>query len=146
MRSYRSVSDKAVRQDIVRSTKSSKLKCFKFFRFLVCGGRCFCLCISCTSVVLREEFHFHLKKRTLRRHLQNQTLLWTQGCFYKGIPIPLVRISLPQNTQNPDVAAVCVAVHQALVTTFKAKDVIFSLLATNRENWSFGLGVAQYVI
>ena len=48
--------------------------------------------------------------------------------------MPLVRISLPQNTQNPDVAAVCKAIHQALVTIFKAKDVIFRLLATNREN------------
>ena len=96
--------------------------------------------------MLREEFHFHLKKRTLRRHLQNQTLLWTQGFFYKVIPMPLVRISRPQNTQNPDVAAVCVAVHQALVTTFKAEDVIINLLETNHENWSFGLGVAQYAI
>ena len=59
--------------------------------------------------------------------------------------MPLVRISLPQNTQKSDVAAVCVAVHQALVVTFKAEDVIINLLETNRENWSFGLGVAQYV-
>ena len=60
--------------------------------------------------------------------------------------MPLVRISLPQNTQNPDVAAVCVAVHRALGTTFKVEDMTINLLQTNRENWSFGLGVAQYAI
>ena len=127
--------------------------------------------------------------------------------------MPLVRISLPQNTQPSDVAAVSAAVHQALVATFnvpepdrfqaihrhsqeelvctpeflgikhsthvvfvqiscspgrsvdmkkalyekiaidiansssfKAGDVIINLLETNRENWSFGLGVAQYAI
>ena len=60
--------------------------------------------------------------------------------------MPLVRVSLPQNTQPSDVAAVCVAAHQALVTTFKAEDMIINLLETNRENWSFGLGVAQYAI
>jgi 4-oxalocrotonate tautomerase len=127
--------------------------------------------------------------------------------------MPLVRISLPQNTQPVDVAAVSSAVHQALVTTFnvpepdrfqvihkhsseelvctpeflgiqhsqhvvfvqiscspgrsldmkkalyakiatdvalassfKAEDVIINLLETSRENWSFGLGVAQYAL
>lgn len=31
-------------------------------------------------------------------------------------------------------------------SSFKAEDVIINLLETNRENWSFGLGVAQYAI
>ncbi len=127
--------------------------------------------------------------------------------------MPLVRISLPQNTQPSDIAAVSAAVHQALVATFnvpepdrfqaihrhsqqelvcsteflgirhspqvvfvqiscspgrsldmkkalyakmaqdiaitssfKAEDVIINLLETSRENWSFGLGIAQYAI
>jgi 4-oxalocrotonate tautomerase len=127
--------------------------------------------------------------------------------------MPLVRISLPQNTLPADVAAASDAVHNALVATFnvpepdrfqaihrhnpeelvctseflgvkhsrhvvfvqiscspgrsldmkkalyariavdisgassfKAEDVIINLLETNRENWSFGLGVAQYAL
>lgn len=127
--------------------------------------------------------------------------------------MPLVRISLPQHTTSPDVAAISTAVHNALVATFnvpepdrfqaihrhsqeelvcspeflgikhsehvvfvqiscspgrsldmkkalyakiafdvahssrfKVEDVIINLLETNRENWSFGLGVAQYAI
>ena len=60
--------------------------------------------------------------------------------------MPLVRVSLPQNTQPSDVAAVCVAAHQALVVTFKGEDVIINLIWANRENRSFGLGVAQYAI
>ena len=31
-------------------------------------------------------------------------------------------------------------------SSFKAEDVIINLLETSRENWSFGLGVAQYAI
>ena len=34
----------------------------------------------------------------------------------------------------------------ALASSFKADDVIISLLETNRENWSFGLGIAQYAL
>ena len=127
--------------------------------------------------------------------------------------MPLVRISLPQNTPLPDVAAISTAIHNALVATFnvpepdrfqaihkhsqeelictpeflgiqhsqqvvfvqiscspgrsldmkkalyakmvadialtsnfKAEDVIINLLETNRENWSFGLGIAQYAL
>ena len=127
--------------------------------------------------------------------------------------MPLVRISLPQNTLPADLAAVSTAVHNALVATFnvpepdcfqaihkhsqnelvctpeflgiqhsqhvvfvqincsygrslemkkalyakiaadiahtssfKADDVIINLLETSRENWSFGLGVAQYAL
>ena len=125
--------------------------------------------------------------------------------------MPLVRISLPQNTTAADTAAVSNAVHNALVatfnvpqadcfqaihrhlptdlvctseflgvqhtqhvvlvqiscspgrtlemkkalykhiadgiagtSTFKPEDVIINLLETGRENWSFGLGIAQY--
>ena len=32
----------------------------------------------------------------------------------------------------------------AASSSFKAEDVIINLLETNRENWSFGLGIAQY--
>ena len=32
----------------------------------------------------------------------------------------------------------------AATSTFKAEDVIINLLETSRENWSFGLGIAQY--
>ena len=127
--------------------------------------------------------------------------------------MPLVRISLPQNTHPSDVMAVSAAIHRALVATFnvpepdrfqaihshsphelvctsgflgvshsdnvvfvqiscssgrsldtkkalyakiaadialassfKAEDVIINLLETSRENWSFGLGIAQYAI
>jgi 4-oxalocrotonate tautomerase len=127
--------------------------------------------------------------------------------------MPLVRISLPQNTLSADIVAVSKAVHNALVATFnvpepdrfqaihkhnadelvctpeflgvqhsphvvfvqiscspgrslelkkalyskiaadiaqtsnfKAADVIINLLETSRENWSFGLGVAQYAL
>jgi 4-oxalocrotonate tautomerase len=127
--------------------------------------------------------------------------------------MPLVRISLPQNTTSSDAAAISTAVHNALVATFnvpepdrfqaihrhsredlvcspeflgikhsdhvvfvqiscspgrsldmkkalyakiaadialassfKVEDVIINLLETSRENWSFGLGVAQYVV
>lgn len=127
--------------------------------------------------------------------------------------MPLVRISLPQNTSAVDVTAVSSSVHLALVCTFnvpepdrfqaihkhspddlvctpeflgvqhspnvvfvqiscspgrsvdmkkalyakiaeeiarsssfKAEDVIINLLETPRENWSFGLGVAQYAL
>ena len=31
-------------------------------------------------------------------------------------------------------------------SSFKAEDVIINLLETSRENWSFGLGVAQYAV
>lgn len=125
--------------------------------------------------------------------------------------MPLVRISLAQNTTAADTAAVSNAVHNALVatfnvpqadcfqaihrhaphdlvctseflgvqhtqhvvlvqiscspgrtlqmkkalykhiadgiagtSTFKPEDVIINLLETGRENWSFGLGIAQY--
>jgi 4-oxalocrotonate tautomerase len=125
--------------------------------------------------------------------------------------MPLVRISLPQNTPLADISAVSSAVHRALVETFNvpeldrfqvihrhspeelvctpeylgvshgghvvfvqitcapgrslemkkalyarialdisrtsafpAADVIINLVETGRENWSFGLGVAQY--
>ena len=34
----------------------------------------------------------------------------------------------------------------ALTSSFKAEDVIINLLETNRENWSFGLGIAQYAL
>ena len=127
--------------------------------------------------------------------------------------MPLVRISLPQDTPTVDTTAVSTAVHNALVATFnvpepdrfqaihrhnqeelictpeflgiqhsqhavfvqiscspgrspdmkkalyakiatdiamtssfKAEDVIINLLETNRENWSFGLGIAQYAL
>lgn len=33
-----------------------------------------------------------------------------------------------------------------LTSSFKPADVIINLLETSRENWSFGLGVAQYAI
>ena len=125
--------------------------------------------------------------------------------------MPLVRISLPQNTPSADISAVSNAVHRALVETFNvpeldrfqvihrhspeelvctpeylgvshgghvvfvqitcapgrslgmkkalyarialdisrtsafpAADVIINLVETGRENWPFGLGVAQY--
>lgn len=125
--------------------------------------------------------------------------------------MPLVRISLPENTTAADTASVSTAVHNALVatfnvpqadrfqaihrhapqdlictpeflgvqhsqhvvfvqiscsagrslelkktlyatiasgiaavSTFKPEDVIINLLETSRENWSFGLGIAQY--
>lgn len=32
----------------------------------------------------------------------------------------------------------------ASASTFKSEDVIINLLETSRENWSFGLGIAQY--
>ncbi len=127
--------------------------------------------------------------------------------------MPLVRISLPQDTSLADVQAVSNAIHTALVATFnvpeldrfqaidrhsppelvctpeflgiqhsqhvvfvqiscspgrsldmkkalyakisaeiaasgsfKAEDVIINLLETSRENWSFGLGIAQYAL
>ena len=31
-------------------------------------------------------------------------------------------------------------------SSFKAEDVIINLLETSRENWSFGLGIAQYAL
>ena len=34
----------------------------------------------------------------------------------------------------------------AHTSNFKAEDVIINLLETSRENWSFGLGIAQYAI
>jgi len=125
--------------------------------------------------------------------------------------MPLVRISLPQNTPSADISAVSDAVHHALMETFNvpeldrfqvihrhspeelvctheylgvshgghvvfvqvtcapgrslemkkalyakmaldisqasafpAEDVIINLVETSRENWSFGLGIAQY--
>ena len=127
--------------------------------------------------------------------------------------MPLVRISLPQDTQLADVQAVSAAIHKALIATFnvpepdlfqaihrhnpqelvctpefldirhshhvvfiqiscspgrsldtkkalyakiaediaqsssfKAEDVIINLLETSRENWAFGLGIAQYAL
>lgn len=127
--------------------------------------------------------------------------------------MPLLRISLPQNTHPAAVTAASEAVHNALVATFnvpepdrfqvihrhspeelvctpeflgvkhsqhvvfvqiscspgrsldmkkalyakiaadisrtfsfKADDVFINLLETNRENWSFGSGVAQYAL
>jgi 4-oxalocrotonate tautomerase len=34
----------------------------------------------------------------------------------------------------------------SLASTFSAADVIINLVETNRENWSFGMGVAQYAL
>lgn len=34
----------------------------------------------------------------------------------------------------------------AHTSNFKAEDVIINLLETSRENWCFGLGIAQYAI
>ena len=34
----------------------------------------------------------------------------------------------------------------ARTSSFKPEDVIINLLETSRENWSFGLGVAQYAL
>ena len=39
-----------------------------------------------------------------------------------------------------------IAADIALTSSFKAEDVIINLLETNRENWSFGLGIAQYAL
>jgi 4-oxalocrotonate tautomerase len=39
-----------------------------------------------------------------------------------------------------------IATDIALSSSFKAEDVIINLLETSRENWSFGLGVAQYAL
>ena len=39
-----------------------------------------------------------------------------------------------------------IATDIALASSFKAEDVIINLLETNRENWSFGLGIAQYAL
>ena len=39
-----------------------------------------------------------------------------------------------------------VAADIAHTSSFKAEDVIINLLETHRENWSFGLGVAQYAL
>ena len=39
-----------------------------------------------------------------------------------------------------------IATDIALASSFKAEDVIINLLETNRENWSFGLGIAQYAV
>ena len=39
-----------------------------------------------------------------------------------------------------------VANNIAHTSNFKAEDVIINLLETSRENWSFGLGIAQYAI
>ena len=37
-----------------------------------------------------------------------------------------------------------IATDIARTSSFKTDDVIINLLETSRENWSFGLGVAQY--
>lgn len=39
-----------------------------------------------------------------------------------------------------------IALDIAHSSSFKAEDVIINLLETSRENWSFGLGIAQYVL
>ena len=39
-----------------------------------------------------------------------------------------------------------IALDIAHASSFKVEDVIINLLETSRENWSFGLGVAQYAI
>ena len=39
-----------------------------------------------------------------------------------------------------------IAADIALTSSFKLEDVIINLLETSRENWSFGLGVAQYAL
>ena len=39
-----------------------------------------------------------------------------------------------------------IATDIAFASSFKPEDVIINLLETNRENWSFGLGIAQYAI
>lgn len=39
-----------------------------------------------------------------------------------------------------------IATDIALTSSFQGEDVIINLLETNRENWSFGLGVAQYAV
>ena len=37
-----------------------------------------------------------------------------------------------------------IALGVAAGSSFKAEDVIINLLETDRDNWSFGLGIAQY--
>ena len=39
-----------------------------------------------------------------------------------------------------------IAADIARTSSFKSEDVIINLLETHRENWSFGLGVAQYAL
>ena len=39
-----------------------------------------------------------------------------------------------------------IATDVAAASSFKVEDVIINLLETSRENWSFGLGVAQYAL
>ncbi|MGB4115505.1 MAG: tautomerase family protein [Polaromonas sp.] len=39
-----------------------------------------------------------------------------------------------------------IAADIARSSSFKPEDVIINLLETHRENWSFGLGVAQYAL
>lgn len=39
-----------------------------------------------------------------------------------------------------------IATDIAAASSFKPEDVIINLLETSRENWSFGLGVAQYAV
>jgi 4-oxalocrotonate tautomerase len=39
-----------------------------------------------------------------------------------------------------------IAADVAHSSSFAANDVIINLLETSRENWSFGLGIAQYAL
>ena len=39
-----------------------------------------------------------------------------------------------------------IAADVGLTSSFKTNDVIINLLETSRENWSFGQGIAQYVV
>ena len=66
--------------------------------------------------------------------------------------MPLVRIDLIKGRTGAEVAAIGESVQRALVEHMNVpardrfQDVAISLIESTREDWSFGHGVAQYLV
>lgn len=59
--------------------------------------------------------------------------------------MPLVRIDLIKGRSETEVAAIGEAVQRALAGV-RPEDVAISIVESTRDDWSFGNGVAQYVV
>lgn len=90
-----------------------------------------------------EPDRFH----AIHRHDPHELVCTTE---FLGIPhsphVVFVQISCSfgRNLEMKKALYAHIASGIAATSTFKSEDVIINLLETSRDNWSFGLGIAQY--
>ena len=87
--------------------------------------------------------------QAVHRHSQHELVCTPEFLDVKHSPhVVLLQISCsPGRSLDMKKALYAkIATEISRTSSFKADDVIINLLETSRENWSFGLGVAQYAL